>query len=248
MARTSRRTRRNSPLHMPGAFDLYTPSKELVLKNIWIFGPLYAVPFIFYVHSWIWSPLPHQKVHWWQHGDKFSSGWTGSPWPSDVTFLVVGFSLLWLILVAVVGTMVQIMTQAAQLDAVENRPLDFQHLWRVVKELGWRLFGLYVAMAVIIVVGFVLLIIPGFFMIRRYMLAPFVMIDQKTGIREALDKSAELSLINTGALWGVMGVMLLIGMLNIIPFIGGLLSFAVGSLYSLVPALRYQQLSRLAAR
>jgi len=246
MARTSKRARRSSPLHIPSAFELFTPSKELVLKNIWIFGPLYAVPFIFWIHSWIWSPLPTQHVHWWGHADTLSAGWTGSPLPTYGTFLVVGFSLLWFILIAVAGTIVQIMTQAAQLDAVERRPLTFDSLWDTVKLLGWRLVGLYIVMGLVIGVGFLLLIVPGLIMLRRYFLAPYVMLDKNTGIREAMDKSAELTKLNTGAIWGVLGVMLLFGLVNIIPIIGGLASFVLGGLYSLAPAMRYHQLKKLA--
>ncbi|MBX4196934.1 hypothetical protein KW801_00045 [Candidatus Saccharibacteria bacterium] len=246
MARTSRRARRNSPLHLPSAFDLFRPSKEIVINNIWIFGPLYAVPFIFWIHSWIWSPLPNQPVHWWQNSRSFSSGWPGGPLPTYSTFLVVGFSLMWFVIIAALGTIAQIMSQAAQLEAAEGKHLDFHNLWKVVKELGWRMLGLYIVVGLIVVVGLFLLIIPGLIMIRRYFLAPYVMLDQKVGIREAMDRSAALSKINTGSIWGILGVMLLIGMLNIIPIIGGLASFGFGALYSVAPALRYQQLKKLA--
>jgi len=245
MARTSRRARRTSPLNMPSAFDLFTPSKELVLKNIWIFGPLYAVPFIFWVHSWIWSPLPNQPVHWWQHSGSFSAGWPGGPLPTYATFLVVGFSLLWFLIIAAGGTIAQIMSQAAQLDAAEAKPLNFHSLWQLVKLLGWRMLGLYIVIGLLVFVGLLLLIIPGLIMIRRYFLAPYVMLDNKTGIRESLDRSAALSKVNPGAIWGIIGVMFLIGLVNIVPIIGGLASFALGGLYSVAPALRYQQLKRL---
>src|SRR5579862_9804921 len=106
MARTRHRARRSSPLYLPSAFDLFTPSRELVLKHIWIFGPLYAVPFIFYIHSWIWSPLPNQHVRLWQHAGGFSSGWPGSTLPTYITFLSIGFSLLWLLIILAIGTAV----------------------------------------------------------------------------------------------------------------------------------------------
>lgn len=245
MARTSRRARRSSPLYLSSAFDLFKPSKELVLKNIWVFGPLYAVPLIFYIHSWIWSPLPHQSIRWWQHSDKLSAGWTGSPLPTYATFAVVGLSLLWVLLITGIGTIAQIMAQAAQLDAAQHRTLDFQDLWKIVKELGWRLFGLYIVIGLVVFIGLILFIVPGLIMARRYFLAPYVMIEQKLGIRESLDKSAALSRLNTGSIWGIFGVMLLIGLVNIIPVIGGLASFALGSLYSVAPALRYEQLKKL---
>lgn len=246
MARTSRRGRRSSPLYMPSAFDLFTPSKELVLKNIWIFGPLYAVPLIFYIHSWIWSPLPNQHVRFWQHSSGFSSGWPGGPWPSYLTFTFIGFSILWFLIIAFIGTVAQIMSQAAQLDAAENKPLDFKDLWAVVKKMGWRLLGLYIVMGVSIAIGLILLVIPGLILIRRFFLAPYIMIEKNQGIMDSLNESAQFSKINTGAIWGVIGVMFLIGLANIIPIIGGLASFVFGSLYSVAPALRYQQLKKLA--
>lgn len=245
MARTSRRPRRTSPLNLPSAFDLFTSSKELVLNNIWIFGPLYAVPLIFWIHSWIWSPLPNQHVGWWNHADGFSSGWPGAPLPTYTSFSLVGFSLLWFLLIFVIGTIVNLLALVAQLDAAEGRRLDFQKLWAVVKELGWRLAGLYIVVSVVVFIGLILLIVPGLILLRRYFLAPYVMIDKKTGIRESMDISAELSRQNTGSVWGVIGVMFLIGLINIVPIVGGLASFVFGSLYSVAPALRYQQLQKV---
>ncbi len=245
MARTSRRARRTSPLNLPSAFDLFTPSKDLVLKNIWIFGPLYAVPFIFWIHSWIWSPLPSQHAGWWTHGSSFSSGWPGAPLPAYTTFSLVGFSLLWFLLIVIIGTIVNFISLAAQLEAAEDKPLDFKDLWLLVKPVGWRLVGLYLIVGLIVLVGLILLIVPGLILLRRYFLAPYVMLDKRCGIQEAMDKSAELSRLNTGSVWGIIGVMFLIGLANIIPIIGGLASFTLGSLYSVAPALRYRQLVRV---
>jgi hypothetical protein len=246
VARTNKRARRTSAFYMPSAFDLFNPSKDLVLSKIWIFGPLYAVPLIFYIHSWIWTPSSSQHVGWWHNADGFSSGWPGGALPSYLTFLSVGFSILWLLTVIVIGTIAQIMSQKAQLEVSADRDFDFQHLWAAVKELGWRMLGLYIVTGLIIIVGLMLLIVPGLIFIRRYFLAPYVMLDKKTGIRESLDTSADLSKRNTGSIWGVIGVMFLIGLLNILPIIGGLAAFVFGSLYSVAPALRYQQLKKSA--
>jgi hypothetical protein len=246
MAKTSKRARRTSTFYLPGAFDLFTTSKDIVLKNIWIFGPLYAVPLIFWIHSWIWSPLPTQKTHWWYNADGFSSGWPGGPVPTYFTFLVIGFSIFWALLIIGVGTIAQIMAQEAQLEGAEHKTIDFNNLWKFTKELGWRMLGLYILVGLVVLVGFILLIIPGLIMIRRYLLAPYVMLDKKVGISEAMSQSAELSKLNSGAIWGIIGVMFLIGLLNVIPIIGGLTSFIVGSLYSVAPALRYTQLKKLA--
>jgi len=232
---------------MPSAFDLFKPSKEIVMKNIWIFGPLYAVPLILGIHDWIWSPTgPQAHGSWWNHAYGFSSSGPGNPFPDYGFSALVGFSIVWLLFVTVAGTIAAIMSQAAQLDAVQNKHLDFQNLWEVVKRKGWRLLGLYIVTGLIVFVGLLLLIVPGLIFLRRYYLAPYVMIDKNLSIGDSLSKSAELSALNTGAIWGLLGVMLLIGLIGIVPFIGGLVSFIIGSLYSVAPAMRYEQLKKLA--
>lgn len=245
MVKTSSKPRKTSVFHLPGAFDLFKPSKEIILKNLWIFGPLYAVPLIFGIHDWIWSPGPNQAAHWWSHFYGFHASAASGPFPSyDSAF--VGFSIFWVLIVFVLGTIAVVMAQSAQLRAIEGKHLDFEALWRTTKELGLRLFLLYIVTAIIIIFGFILLIVPGLIFARRYFLAPYVMLDQKTGLKETLRRSAELSKKNTGAIWGVIGVIVLIGLIGIVPIIGGLVSFVLSCLYSVAPAMRYQQLKRLA--
>lgn len=247
MARTRNRPRQSSPLNLPGAFQLFKPSKELVLKNIWIFGPLYAVPLIFSLHSWIWSPvITGPGRHWSNHVNSFSSGWSFSPTSVYAWSAFIGFSIIWFLFVIAGGTIVQIMSQAAQLEATEDKSLHFQRLWDVVKRMGWRMLGLYVVVAIYIIVGLILLIVPGLIMIRRYFLAPYIMIDKNCSITEAMEHSAAMSKPFSGAIWGVLGVMFLFGVAGVIPFIGSLIAFVLGSLYSVAPALRYQQLKKLA--
>lgn len=239
----SHRARRGSPLNLPSAFELFSQSKELVLKNIWIFGPLYAVPVIFWVHDWIWSPT--SGAHWWDRIYGAGGNWAVSPatsWESGF----VGFSIFWLIITAVLGTIAQFVTVIAALQATEHKELDFQELWQQVKKIGWRLLGLYILTGLYVLVGFILLIIPGLIMLRRYFLAPFVMIDKNCGITEAMERSAAMTKPYSGSVWGIIGVMFLIGIISIVPYIGGLASLILGMLFVCAPALRYQQLKKLA--
>lgn len=247
MARTSNRPRQSSPLNLPGAFQLFKPSRDLVLKNIWIFGPLYAVPLLFSLHSWIWSPSATAHRHWVDHFDSFTAGWNFSPTANYAFSAFVGFSIIWLLFVIAAGTIAQVMSQAAQLEAIENKPLHFHRLWQTVKELGWRLLGLYIVTGLYIFVGLILLIVPGLIMIRRYYLAPYVMLEKKCGISEAMERSAALSKPYSGSVWGVIGVMFLIGLVAIVPFIGSLAAFILAALYSIAPAMRYQQLKKISS-
>ena len=244
--RTSRRARRSSPLNLPGAFELFKPSKDLFLKHIWIFGPLYAVPFIFWIHSWLWTPgVGHHGHMYWNDTWSFTSGSPGNPLPTYSAGIFIGFSLLWLFIIILAGTLVQIMSQAAQLDATDDRHLHFGKLWEQTRPVFWRMLGVYLAIFVVVGIGLILLIVPGVIMMRRYFFAPYILLEKKTTVGEALSESAALSRLNTGSIYGILGVMFLIALLNVIPFVGGLLSFGAGALYSLAPALRYQQLKRI---
>lgn len=249
MARTSTRPRHGSPLHITPAFDLFRPSYEIVRKNIWIFGPLYAIPFIFALHSWLWSPSGPNAVHhhWWGDWQNFGPGWSASPVPVFTSYAFVGFALIWFIFVIAAGTIVQIMNQEAQLQGAEGKAITFDKLWAVVKQIGWRMLGLYIVVALFIIGGLILLIVPGLIMIRRYFLSPYVMLDKRPKtISEAMEISAKISKPHSGSIWGVIGVMFLIGLISVIPVVGWLASFLLGMFYSVAPALRYQELKKLA--
>jgi uncharacterized membrane protein len=243
-----RRTRRGSPLHITPSFDLFSKSKRLVQDNLGVFLPLYFVPLIFSIHSWIWSPAvgSHQPSFWTDYS-WFGNGFNSSV-PVYFWYGFVGFSIIWIVFVIAAGTIVQIMAQSAQLEVAEGRKLaGFQPLWATAKELGWRMLGLYLLIGLYVVVGLILLIVPGLIMLRRYFLAPYVMLDKKCSIKEAMDTSAEISKPYSGYVWGVIGVIFLIGLINIIPFIGWIISFIVGMFYSVAPAMRYRELRKLSS-
>jgi hypothetical protein len=238
------RPRRSSPLNLPSAWSLFSPSKKIILDNIWIFGPLYAVPLVFGLHAWIWSPA-NTDHHWYSSPyiagpDAFSSSF-----PTFTNYGFIGFSFFWFLFVAIVGFITQIMVQRAQLDGVEGKAPDFEDLWATVKELGWRMVGLYLLVSLVTLVGFFLLIFPGIIMIRRYFLAQYVLLDQKTGIREAMDISADMTKPYSHSIYAVILVSILFGCFAFIPFIGWIIAYVLGAFYSVAPALRYQQLKKI---
>jgi hypothetical protein len=238
--------RQTSPLNLPTALELFIDSAAIVKKNIWIFGPLYFMQLIFTFHSWAYTPsIGSQNGHRWTSYSWFGSGFSTTGVPSFVWYTLAGFSFLWLIFTLVAGTIIQVMSQEAQLEASVNKPLDFIKLWRISKEMVWRMLGLYIVMALYITVGLIFLIIPGLIMLRRYFLAPYVMLDTKCDIKEAMERSAAMSKPYSNAIWSVIGVMVVISIINAIPYIGWLIAGIAGMFYSIAPALRYQQLKKI---
>src|SRR5581483_2653917 len=224
------RPRISSPLRLTPAFQLFKPSKDLVLKHIWIFGPLYAVFVFFSIHSWLWSPTgPGVKHHWWQ-----STG-VSIPWgpdPVSIDYAFVGFTVFWFLFTIIVGTIVQIMSQKAQLEAAEGKNPAFDKLWGTVKEMWLKMIGLYIVVTAVIIIGFFLIIIPGIFMVKRYFMSTYVMLDHKNlSIRQAMDKSAAMS-PSTDAIWGVVLVGILFGIISVIPVVGWLIGGVLSIIYS----------------
>ena len=246
------RARRSSPLYLPSALELFKPSRDIITNNFGIFGPLFIIPLIFWLHSWVWIPATGGH-YWFRFSD---ASYSLSAFPAAYFDAFVGFSILWLIITVAFGTLVQIMLQRAQLDAVEHKKSTLSHLWAVAKQFAPKMFGLYAVLGILIGGGvllgltvsivFYLLCIPGLIMLRRYIFAPYVMLERKCGIVDAMAGSATLSNLNRGAVWGVIGVLAIIGLIGLVPIVGSIASFTLGVLYSAAPAIRYQQLKKLA--
>jgi hypothetical protein len=239
------RARLGSPLRLHGSVELFGLSSKLVRKNIWVFAPLFALPLLFVFHAWEWTPaLGGSLGHHWTRYSWLGAGFSSSV-PYFLWYSLIGYSIYWLVFVVLAGTAVQIMLQQAQLDAIEKKPLDLVRLWRVAKAEYRNMLGLYLVMGLYILAGLVLFIIPGLIMLRRYFLAPYVMLDTKCDIKSAMERSAEITKPYSGYVWGILLVMTLIGLLNILPGIGWMLAFALGMFYCAAPALRYHELKEV---
>jgi hypothetical protein len=133
-----------------------------------------------------------------------------------------------------------------QLRSVQNKTIDFSHAVQEGLHIFWRFIGLEICMFVIIIVGFILLIVPGFFMIHRYILAPYYLIDHNMKIVDALKASATDSKKFSGAIWGLIGVeVLLIVALGILDALLGplaIIAIVFYYVYYCAPAIRYLQI------
>ncbi|WP_020580830.1 hypothetical protein [Endozoicomonas elysicola] len=99
------------------------------------------------------------------------------------------------------------------------------------------LFGLYLLMLILILVGFLLLIIPGIYLSVAYMLAIPLMVDRNLGIWEALETSRKAINKRWFTIFGLTLVIMLINLVAMIPLGLGLIwtipmsTIAFGVLY-----------------
>lgn len=108
----------------------------------------------------------------------------------------------------------------------------------------WRLLGLSIVFGFLLIFGLILFIIPGIIVLRRYYLSFYYLVDQDLDIKTAMKKSANSSKQNYMAVYSIIGVSLLFGFFGIIPGIGTVIGTIMQFLYSVAPALRYQEMKK----
>ena len=75
-------------------------------------------------------------------------------------------------------------------------------IWRYV--LGWLAYG------AVVVIGLVLLIVPGVYLSIRFMFVPILIVDKELTIKEAFRKSTALT---NGVKWKLFGLALILGLI-----------------------------------
>ena len=79
---------------------------------------------------------------------------------------------------------------------------------------GWqyigRIIGFTIIFSLLIFVGFLLLIVPGLILLRRYILSTYYIVDQNLSIGEAMKLSATQTKPVAGYVWGTLGVVVVI--------------------------------------
>lgn len=106
-----------------------------------------------------------------------------------------------------------------------------------------RLIGLAILLVLIFAGSLLLFIVPLFFMLRRYILAPYYLIDRNLSISEALKTSAADSKKYSSAMWGLVGVESLIAIVSSLPLYAlAIVGSIAGILYVNASAVRYEQI------
>ena len=83
------------------------------------------------------------------------------------------------------------------------------------------------------------MIVPGLFILKRYYLAAYYLIDEDLDITEAMRRSAADSKRYSSAVWGILGAQLLFAACLIIPILGFIAALVLLAMYANAPAIRY---------
>ena len=203
---------------LPSAYALFRPSFNAVMVNIWTFLCLMLIPIVIVIVTGFFS------------GDGVFANDSLSK--LLVPFLIPGFILA-------------IITAPAlpyvQLASVRGKEITLGEALRAGLKKFWRFYGVSLLTALIVSVGILLFIIPGLFMLRRYLLAPYYLYDHDLKIMEAMRRSAEDSKQFSGSIWGIIGIQFLIGVIGVFPILA-LVSAILTVVYYCAPTVRYVQI------
>lgn len=229
---------------LTGAVDLFGKSYGVVRRNLDAYALIYAVPAAMVIAGVI-QLIDDNQQRGWNWGHAFSSSFLGPNLGSDSSIQTT--SAIFSVFLFFAAIISYFLATILNLRAAEGKTPTFLSVWSEFKQnwLWAKLLGLGILTILILVVGFLLLIIPGVIFVWRLFLAPYVLVDQKTSVMDALSQSWNMT---KGYAWPVYSILLfsfVLALPGIIPIVGSLISFALGVAYAAAPALRYQELKKL---
>ena len=124
---------------------------------------------------------------------------------------------------AISDVLVAICLTAGTIRAMVGKKTDFiELLWKLYNSCGTRLFFLTLLQTFAIALGFVLLAVPGLYLLALWAVATPVMIVERTTIGEALNRSVKLT---EGRRWSVLGTLVAGGLITGLLALGLVLAF-----------------------
>lgn len=158
-----------------------------------------------------------------------------------IAIIIIAVALVWRLLNVPVSYYLQLRAASGKVPTIAEcyrRGLPF---WL-------RIVGFEILFVIMLIIGFVLLIVPGLVVLRRYYLTPYYIINKDLPIGAAMKMSARETKPVSGWVWGMFGVMLVFiflqATISSIKFIGPIIAVLISLIYLFGPALRWQEVSR----
>ena len=149
---------------------------------------------------------------------------------AEVTSGALGLFVVVALALAVIQMLAKMGSIHLVLKAHDNaESVRFGDLW--APHPFWKFVGGSILVGIIVIIGFILLIVPGIIWALRYLFVPYLIMERKLAPFEALKESAR---ITYGHKWQLLGLLCLIVLINILGaillLVGLLVSIPVSSL------------------
>ncbi|MCL5113907.1 MAG: hypothetical protein M1372_01930 [Patescibacteria group bacterium] len=127
---------------------------------------------------------------------------------------------LWGILSIIISIMVQIGFTKIIIDLHDGKPLNYSHFYSLYR-LTLRFIGASILYGLIVMVGFILLIIPGIIWAIKFQFYSFLIVDKGVGVMDSLKQSSAMT-------EGVKVDLFLFGLLLVVINIIGAVALGIG--------------------
>lgn len=215
-----------SKQNLTPAFGLLAKSTDIIKRNLGTFFVLLVVPLLLSSLTGTPPTLPDNPTV----RDIFDQA-TGTITP----YVAIGSFLSLIFFAPLIYT--ELRTAGGKLVSLSESFKGYKYFW--------RLLGLSILVAIIVALGFVALIIPGFIMLRRYVLAPYFLIDKDLSITEAMSTAAKATKPVSWSIYSILAVTFLFGVVTGFGVLGLIAGTILQVLYSVALALRYQEIKKL---
>jgi len=159
---------------------------------------------------------------------------------SQIGIWAVSLGVLWTLLVLPA-------TVVLGARAVRGDGDDPQSYMRQGLHYFWRVYGLGILIGILVILGLIVFIVPGLILLRRYLLAPYYLVTEDIGIRDAMRRSADQTADQRKSIWGLIGVMFVISIsasvISSIPALGLILGPLVSVSYFFAGPFRQLEVS-----
>lgn len=156
---------------------------------------------------------------------------------------ILAVSLIFAAVLVVACVFLPAMT-LTQLASARGKKLNFNRAYNEGRPFFLRYIGLIILTILSVIIGFVLLIIPGILAAFFLSMSTYIMIDKNTGIVEAMKKSYELVKHNWLAVLALFIVNMAVSISSHLPLIGWAAGLVLGIAYFCLPAIVYLRISK----
>lgn len=212
------------------AFTLFSKSSTLVTQNLGLFIVASIISLAQPIYALVQKPVD-----------------IVDPKNIDDILKLVGLTPLTLAIVAIVGIVMAAVLPKLATEVAKGKKPQLGDLWSYAVRYTFPILALSIVSGLAVLGGFILLLVPGFILLRKFYLAPYILVDQDTGIIESLKKSSQLTGKAPMSIWGLVGVSILLGIPSIVTVygVGPIVSAVLAMLFTVAPALRYNELKKL---
>ena len=165
--------------------------------------------------------------------------------------VALGAGIVVFIIFLAIGIFLYAMSTSLEVRASKGETPALKTIFEDGKKYWLRLFGLNIVAGFIVLIGLILLIVPGLIAIGRLVFSSYQMVDKDLGIEDSLKASNNMSKGRASAVWSAIllfvAIAILTGIVSAVPVIGPIVGTAAAIAYSLILVLRYRELKAIGA-